>query len=144
MTTTMLRTDRGRFAPGNPGGPGRPRRQTEATYLRVMMDACPPLEAWQEIIRSAVDAAKAGDHQARQWLASYLVGKPEGVAPKATEVMVQELLGIDALIQAAAEMIGAERVRQSLFPQVAEDEAVVRQVIEAAEAKAGEAQHPAS
>ena len=135
MTATTFRTAHGRFAPGNPGSPGRPRRQTEAAYLRVMMDAC-PLDAWEGIVRSAVDAAKAGDHQARQWLTSYLVGKPETTAPKVSEVMIQDLLGMDALIKAAAEMVGAERVRQSLFPQAAEDEAFVRQAIEAAEAQA--------
>lgn len=131
MTTTMSRTDRGRFAPGNPGGPGRPRRQTEAAYLRVMMTAC-PLDAWEEVVRSAVDAAKAGDHQARQWLTRYLVGEAEATAPRPTSVITEELLGTDPAMDAAAERLAKKILDRRRFPTLhkddEEDERVVRQV----------------
>ncbi len=131
MTTTISRTDRGRFAPGNPGGPGRPRRQTEAAYLRVMMTAC-PLDAWEEVVRSAVDAAKAGDHQARQWLTRYLVGEAEATAPRPTAVITEELLGTDPAMDAAAERLAKKILDRRRFPTLhkddEEDERVVRQV----------------
>lgn len=130
-TTTTTRTDRGRFAPGNPGGPGRPRRQTEAAYLRVMMDAC-PLDAWEAVVRSAVDAAKAGDHHARQWLTRYLVGEAEATAPRPTEVLIDELLDTDPPMDAAARRLAKKIQDKRRFPILheddEEDERIVRQV----------------
>jgi hypothetical protein len=94
----------GRFASGTAGGPGRPRRQTEAAYLAVMLDEV-TLETWREIVRAAVRDAKNGDHQARNWLARYLVGEPEAAALTPLEVIAQELVQSDpALARAAAIM----------------------------------------
>jgi len=129
--STTTRTDRGRFARGNPGGPGRPRRQTEAAYLRVMMDAC-PLDAWEAIVRAAVARAEAGDHQARQWLTRYLVGEAEATAPRPTEVLIDELLDIDPPMDAAARRLAKKVQDRRRFPTLyeddEEDERVVRQV----------------
>jgi hypothetical protein len=73
------RDDSGRFAPGNPGGPGRPRRATEGDYLAALSEAV-PMERWGEIVATAIDQAVAGDAKAREWLGSYLAGKPTGNA----------------------------------------------------------------
>lgn len=69
----------GRFAPGNPGGPGRPRRAVEADYLAALSEAV-PMERWREIVETAIDQAVAGDAKAREWIGSYLVGRPTGNA----------------------------------------------------------------
>jgi hypothetical protein len=69
----------GRFALGNPGGPGRPRRVVEADYLAALSEAV-PLEKWHEIVETAVDQAVSGDAKAREWIGSYLAGKPTGNA----------------------------------------------------------------
>lgn len=95
------RSPRGRFAPGNPGGPGRPPRQTEANYLRVLMDACPP-DTWREVCERAVRDAKAGDQAARSWLARFLLGEPKATAPTCVEVHVQELTGQDPVVDEIA------------------------------------------
>lgn len=92
--TKTGRDDAGRFAPGNPGGPGRPRRQTERVYLATIAEACPP-ETWREIVAKTVTDAKAGDAAARNWLASYLVGKPEGAATTLHTLAVEETAGTD-------------------------------------------------
>src|SRR5262245_12513652 len=73
------RDDNGRFAPGNPGGPGRPRRAVEADYLAALSEAV-TLERWGEIVATAIAQAIAGDAKAREWLGSYLAGKPTGNA----------------------------------------------------------------
>jgi hypothetical protein len=73
------RDDNGRFAPGNPGGPGRPRRATEADYLAALSEAV-PMERWRELCETAIDQAVSGDAKAREWLGSYLAGKPTGNA----------------------------------------------------------------
>jgi hypothetical protein len=126
--TQSTRTDRGRFARGNPGGPGRPRRQTEAAYLRVMMDAC-PLDAWEEVVRSAVDAAKAGDHQARQWLTRYLVGEAEATAPRPTAVIIEELLGRDGPMDAAAAQKAKAILDRRKYPALHKDDGEEERVI---------------
>jgi hypothetical protein len=73
------RDDNGRFAKGNPGGPSRPRRAVEADYLAALSQAV-PLEKWRDIVETAVDQAASGDAKAREWLGSYLAGKPTGNA----------------------------------------------------------------
>ncbi len=92
----------GRFVLGGPGGPGRPKRQTEASYLAVIMEEC-DLETWRGIVRRAMLDAEAGDEKARHWLASYLSGAPSAKAVTPTTILMQQLLGADpALEQAAA------------------------------------------
>ena len=65
----------GRLAPGWCGGPDRPPRATQARYLAVLTEAVPP-EKWREIVEKAVQRAVSGDSEAREWLGSYLIGKP--------------------------------------------------------------------
>lgn len=84
----------GRFAPGNGGGPGRPRRATERAYLATISAACPP-DAWREIVSRAVADAKAGDAKARDWLAAYLVGRPETAAVTLHTLAVEDAAGTD-------------------------------------------------
>jgi hypothetical protein len=80
------RGERGRFADGNPGGPGRPRRATERQYLRALVGAV-PLKDWRAIVKRAVEDAKAGDGQARNWLSKHLCGDD----PLALAELVEEL-----------------------------------------------------
>jgi len=105
---TDKRNSDGTFAKGNAGGPGRPPRATESEYLRVLMGAC-SLDTFREIVERAVTDAKAGDAQARVWLATYLVGKPSsaGGAPKPTRVLAEEAAGIDP-VQAEADNLASD------------------------------------
>jgi hypothetical protein len=50
-----------------------PRRAVERDYLAALADLV-PLETWREICRQTVEAARAGDPKARDWLARYLIG----------------------------------------------------------------------
>jgi hypothetical protein len=69
-------------------------RATGRTYLAALSEACPP-ETWREIVEATVQNAKAGDYRARDWLASYLVGKPDGAAVTLHQVAVEEAAGTD-------------------------------------------------
>jgi len=80
----------GRFAPGNPGGPGRPCRDTERACLAAMAEAYPP-ETWKQIVETAVLHGGQGDRYAREWLASYLVGRSEGTAATLNVLVVDDL-----------------------------------------------------
>jgi len=99
--TKTDRTGTGRFAPGNSGGPGRPRRATERAYLAVISEACPQ-DAWREIVARAVADAKAGDAKARDWLAAYLVGRPEAAAVTLHTLAVEDEAGTDAVAEDAS------------------------------------------
>ena len=55
------------------GEPAPARRAVERDYLAALADLV-PLDAWREICRQTVEAAKAGDPKARDWLARYLIG----------------------------------------------------------------------
>jgi hypothetical protein len=50
-----------------------PRRAVERDYLAALADLV-PLDTWREICQTTVEAAKAGDPKARDWLARYLLG----------------------------------------------------------------------
>ncbi len=71
MTTDRQRN--GTFAKGNPGGPGRPPRPIEQQYLSVL-SAKVTLDDWAQIVEQAVTDAKAGNSQARVFLARHLLG----------------------------------------------------------------------
>ena len=73
------RDTNGRFLRGHPGMGGRPRRATEADYLAALSEVV-PMEKWCEIVETAADQAIAGDAKAREWVGSYLAGKPTGNA----------------------------------------------------------------
>ena len=105
------RNDAGRFAEGNPGGPGRPRRETERAYLATLAEACPP-STWRVIVERAVKDAKAGDAKAREWLAAYLVGRPESRAGTLHGLAVEEEAGSDPIGETAARWRRAEASAQ--------------------------------
>jgi hypothetical protein len=79
-------TGNGYFRDGNPGGPGRPTRQKEREYLDATIAAV-PLARWRKIVRTAVADAEAGDHRARAWLSSILIGSD----PPALRDLIDEL-----------------------------------------------------
>lgn len=80
----------GRFALGWRGGPGRPARAVERQYQAVLV-GCVPIVKWEQIVQRAVDDAIAGDHQARSWLAKYLVGEESIGLAVLTEELREEL-----------------------------------------------------
>jgi hypothetical protein len=87
-----VRDKQGHFAPGTCGGPGRPSRQTEKSYLRVLMQNC-TLDDWRTIVARAVTDAKDGDAAARQWLGRYLCGCPDKSAPSPLDLEIEAAAG---------------------------------------------------
>ena len=73
-------------------------RRTEGDYMGVLLGAV-TLEDWRDVVNGAKVAAKAGDPQARAWLAQYLMGRPEGKAPTPLNIVVQQLNGADPLVE---------------------------------------------
>jgi len=114
------RDERGRFAPGNAGGPGRPRRDTERAYLSMLAEAC-PLERWRAIVQRAVADAAGGDAKAREWLSTYLLGKPAGEAPTLHALAVQEATGYDPVQEAVATVRGLDELLRELAPAEARE-----------------------
>lgn len=76
-------------------------RRTEADYMGVLLDTV-SLNDWRSVVNCALQAAKAGDAQARNWLAQYLVGKPEGTAPTPMNIVVNQLSAIDPVVEKLA------------------------------------------
>ena len=76
-------------------------RRTERDYMGVLLDAV-TLEDWREVVTSTVTAAKSGDTSARTFLAQYLVGRPDMKAPSPVTVVVQQLSGVDPLVDKLA------------------------------------------
>ena len=84
-------------------------RRTEGDYMGVLLDAV-TLNDWRGVVTGALRAAKSGDPQARNWLAQYLVGRPEGKAPTPLNIVVQQLNGLDPLVNRLAKpMIDREK-----------------------------------
>jgi hypothetical protein len=54
----------------------QPLRADALTYFRVLSKMC-PLERWAVIAHRAVTAAERGDARAREWLSTFLLGKPD-------------------------------------------------------------------
>ena len=76
-------------------------RRTEGDYMGVLLDTV-TLNDWRGVVNSALQAAKAGDPQARNWLGQYLIGRPEGKAPTPMNIVVQQLSGADPVIEKLA------------------------------------------
>ena len=76
-------------------------RRTEGDYMSVLLDAV-TLDDWRGVVTGALQAAKGGDPQARNWLAQYLVGRPETKAPTPLNIVVQQLNGRDPLVERLA------------------------------------------
>lgn len=77
-------------------------RRTEGDYMGVLLETV-TLDDWRAVVSNARALAKAGDAQARAWLAQYLMGKPTGSAPTPLTVVVQQLNGADPLIEKLAQ-----------------------------------------
>jgi hypothetical protein len=75
--------------------------RTQESYMGALLDAV-SLDDWREVVSGAVQAAKGGDPQARNWLAQYLVGRPESKAPTPLTVVVNQLNGTDKLLDTLA------------------------------------------
>lgn len=73
-----------------------PHRRTQSDYMAALLDRV-PLETWGEVVDATVTKAKDGDAQARAFLASYLVGKPQHDAPEPLTVTAQRFSGHDPL-----------------------------------------------
>ena len=76
-------------------------RRTEGDYMRVLLDTV-TLDDWRDVIAGAKAAARAGDAQARAWLAQYLMGRPKHDAPTPLTVVVNQLRGADPLVNRLA------------------------------------------
>ena len=76
-------------------------RRTESDYMGALLDTV-TLDDWRDVVAGTLQAAKGGDAQARNWLAQYLIGRPEAKAPTPLTVVVQQLNGIDPLVDRLA------------------------------------------
>lgn len=76
-------------------------RRTQGDYMGALLDTV-TVDDWRDVVRGALAAAKAGDPQARAWLAQYLMGRPEAKAPTPLAVIVSQLSGADPLVGALA------------------------------------------
>jgi hypothetical protein len=76
-------------------------RRTEADYMGALLEAV-TLDDWRAVVNNAKTLAQAGDAQARAWLGQYLMGKPEGKAPTPLTLVVQQLNGVDPLVNRLA------------------------------------------
>ena len=76
-------------------------RRTEGDYMGVLLEAVTP-DDWRAVVNNAKTLAQAGDTQARAWLAQYLMGKPAGSAPTPLTVVVQQLNGVDPVVEKVA------------------------------------------
>ena len=72
-------------------------RRTEGDYMGVLLDAV-TLDDWRGVVTGALQAAKGGDPQARNWLGQYLMGWAESKAPTPLNILVQQLHGTDKLL----------------------------------------------
>lgn len=86
-------------------------RRTEGDYMGVLLDTV-TLNDWRSVVNGALQAAKAGDPQARNWLAQYLIGRPEGKAPTPMNIAVQQLSGADPLV----EKLAKPAIDRALYP----------------------------
>lgn len=75
-------------------GHGRPPKEREERYYEITISTV-TFAQWKRIIEKAGEQAEQGDHQARKWLADYIVGVPEqpihlsGDYPVIREVLFQ-------------------------------------------------------
>ena len=93
-------------------------RRTEGDYMGVLLDAV-TLDDWRGVVTGALQAAKGGDPQARNWLAQYLVGRPEGKAPTPLNIVVQQLNGADPLVERLAKPL----IHQKTYPSLHSNDA---------------------
>lgn len=93
-------------------------RRTERDYMSALLDEV-TLEDWRDVVNSAKAAAKAGDGQARAWLAQYLMGKAVGKAPNPLTVVVQQLNGTDPVVEKLAQPV----IHREKYPEMHRNDA---------------------
>jgi hypothetical protein len=98
-------------------------RRTEADYMVVLLDTV-TLDDWRGVVAGALQAAKGGDPQARNWLAQYLVGRPEMKAPTPLNIVVQQLNGCDPLV----EMLAKPTIERDKYPYLHTNDAYEAQI----------------
>ena len=81
------RDGRGLFAKGNKGGPGNPQAAKVAAYRKAIWDAV-SIQDMQDVIRSMVTSAKAGDVAAAKVVLERCAGQP----PKDAEGMADDAI----------------------------------------------------
>jgi len=92
-------------------------RRTEGDYMGALLDTV-TLDDWRGVVAGALQAAKDGDAQARNWLAQYLIGRPEGKAPTPLTIMVQQLNGADPLVDRLALPV----INRGKYPELHQDD----------------------
>jgi len=98
-------------------------RRTEHDYAGVLLGAV-TLEDWRDVVNGAKIAAKAGDPQARAWLAQYLMGRPEGKAPTPLNIVVRQLNGVDPLV----ERLAMPLIEREKYPSLHRDDGFAAQI----------------
>ncbi len=94
-------------------------RRTESDYMGALLDTV-TLDDWRDVVAGTLQAAKGGDAQARNWLAQYLIGRPEAKAPTPLTVVVQQLNGVDPLIDRLAK----RTIDSALYPALHKDDGI--------------------
>ena len=89
--------------------------------MSIIMEEC-SLEQWRTVVKKAVTDAQEGDERARAWLASYLIGSPNGKAPTATTVVIQQLLGADPALDSAVTRLAWPVIDRAKFPALHGDD----------------------
>ena len=90
--------------------------RTQETYMGALLDAV-SLDDWREVVTGAVQAAKGGDPQARNWLGQYLIGRPESKAPTPISVIVNQLQGHDPVVDRLATPFVNRHEFPSIYPE---------------------------
>lgn len=97
--------------------------RTEGDYMATLLDTV-TLEDWQEVVNSALSAAKQGDASARAWLGQYLVGKPVVKAPTPLTVVVQQWNGDNPLVNKLAKPV----IDRYEYPALHQNDALESQI----------------
>jgi len=92
-------------------------RRTESDYMGALLDTV-TIDDWREVIAATLELAKQGDSAAREWLARYLVGRPEARAPTPLTVVVQQWSGTDPVVERLAKPL----IDRAQFPTLHEDD----------------------
>lgn len=98
-------------------------RRTEGDYMGVLLDTV-TLNDWRSVVNGALQAAKAGDPQARNWLAQYLIGRADGKAPTPMNIVVEQLNGIDPLV----EKLAKPAIDRVIYPSLHTDDDLKAQI----------------
>lgn len=93
-------------------------KRSQNDFLAVMVDAI-SAEDWRQVTKTALEAAKSGDNNARNWLSAYLIGRANSTAPTPLEVTVMAWSDKDPVAVELAE----KQLKLHHNPFLREDEA---------------------